>query len=303
MRLPSVPNPLSTWPVDLLRERSSRALFELVAGPGGDQAQQRIHATPGPRWFEDGSPIRRVHGDTSMYVGGVRALLLQMLHPLAMAAVADFSDFRGDPWGRLARTSTFLAETTFGAADDAERAVRIVRAVHRKVQGTAPDGRPYRADDPHLLTWVHVAEVDSFLSAHQTFGARPLSETEADEYITQAGEVALRLGAKDVPGSQAELAATLDRYRPELAVTPAAREASRFLLLQAPVPLLARGPYGVLVSAAVGALPGWARAELGLGALHLLDSSVGRVGGHVAVRGLRWISPTAPVPEPVPVLH
>ncbi len=238
-----------------------------------------------------------------MYVGGVRALLLQMLHPLAMAAVADFSDFRGDPWGRLARTSTFLAETTFGAADDAERAVRIVRAVHRKVKGTAPDGRAYRADDPHLLRWVHVAELDSFLSAHQTFGAQPLNEIEADEYVVQAGEVALRLGARDVPGSHAELVAALAGYRSELVATPAARDAARFLLLQAPVPLLARAPYAVLMSAAVGALPGWARAELGLGALHLLDSPLGRVGGHVAVRGLRWISPAAPVPEAVPVLH
>jgi len=119
----------------------------------------------------------------------------------------------------------------------------------------------------------------------------------------QAGEVALRLGAEDVPGSRAELVAALDGYRSELVATPAARDAARFLLLQAPVPLLARGPYAVLMSAAVGALPGWARAELGLGALQLLDSPLGRVGGHVAVRGLRWISPAAPVPEPVPVLH
>ena len=135
-----------------LRARLSDGLFAMVAGPDGPAARERIHTTPGPRWFPPGSPIQRVHGDTSMYIGGLRALLLQSLHPLAMAAVDDFSDFRHDVWGRLARTSTFLAETTFAAAPDAERAVAVVRAVHRHIAGTAPDGRPYRADDPHLLT-------------------------------------------------------------------------------------------------------------------------------------------------------
>ena len=106
-----------------------------------------------------------------MFVGGLRALLLQSLHPLAMAGVAEHSDYRGDPWGRLQRTSTFLAVTTFGTAADAQRAVDKVRGIHRRVHGIAPDGRPYRADDPHLLEWVHIAEVDSFLLAHRLYGA------------------------------------------------------------------------------------------------------------------------------------
>ena len=111
-----------------------------------------------------------------MFIGGIRALLLQSLHPLAMAAVAQHSDYRGDPWGRLQRTSYFLAVTTFGQASDAREAIARVKAVHRHVTGTAPDGRPYAASDPHLLTWVHIAEADSFLRAHTRFGAEPLDQ-------------------------------------------------------------------------------------------------------------------------------
>lgn len=155
-----------------------------------------------------------------MYVGGIRALLLQSLHPLAMAGVDDFSDFRTDVWGRLARTSTFLADTTFGTAEHAERAVRIVRAVHKRIVGTAPDGRPYAASDPHLLTWVHVAEVDSFLTAHQAFGAHPLTVAECDTYVEQASLVATKLGASDVPTSRAALAACLEAFRPSSSRLP-----------------------------------------------------------------------------------
>ncbi len=162
------------------RRRVGTALFLRVAGPDGLESRERIHGTPGPRWFAPDAAIRRVHGDASMFVGGLRALLLQSLHPAAMAGVAGHSGYRGDPWGRLARTSTFLAVTAFGTADDAQAAVDRVRAVHARVRGRTPDGQPYRADDPDLLRWVHVAEVDSFLRAHQRFGRRPLDPGGAD---------------------------------------------------------------------------------------------------------------------------
>src|SRR3954465_9027560 len=116
-----------------------------------------------------------------MFIGGLRALLLQSLHPLAMAGVAGHSGYRGDPWGRLQRTSYFLAVTTFGLASDAEATVARVKGIPRRVHGVAPDGRPYAASDPHLLKWVHVAEVDSFLRTHQRYGAAPLSPADADD--------------------------------------------------------------------------------------------------------------------------
>src|SRR3990170_2901596 len=143
-----------------LRGRLGHELFLRVAGPDGPRHRDRIHGRPGPRWFEAGSPITRVHGDASMFIGGIRALLLQTPHPPAMRAVSEHSGFRGDMWGRLHRTSTFLAVTTFGTAADAERAVSAVRRIHERVTGTLPDGTPYAASDPHLLKWVHIAEID-----------------------------------------------------------------------------------------------------------------------------------------------
>jgi uncharacterized protein (DUF2236 family) len=263
-------------------------LFERVAGPEGPQRRDRVHDSEGPRWFPEGSPIQRVHGDASMFVGGIRALLLQSLHPLAMAGVADHSGFQGDPWGRLQRTSYFLAVTTFGTAADAERMVTAVRKVHERVVGTAPDGRPYAASDPHLLRWVHVAEIDSFLTAHQRYGAAPLDETDRDTYVAQSARVAEALGVDDPPRTEAELGDQLAAYRPELASTPAAREAARFLLLNPPLPMLARAPYGGLAAAAVSTLPLWARRKLLLPYLPVTERVLVRTTGTALTRTIRW---------------
>ncbi|TFV99517.1 DUF2236 domain-containing protein, partial [Brevundimonas sp. S30B] len=178
-----------------------------------------------------------VHSDAAMFVGGMRALLLQSLHPLAMAAVDQHSGYRGDPWGRLQRTSTFLAETTFGTIEDADRAIAIVRSVHDRITGIAPDGRPYAASDPHLIRWVHVAEIDSFLRAHDRYGARPLDAAGRDAYVAETAHVARGLGAVDVPETVAELDEMMRAYRPELKGTREARRAARFILIHPPVPL------------------------------------------------------------------
>ena len=274
--------------LDRLRDRLGRGLFAMVAGEDGPQKRERIHLTPGPRWFGPDRPIRRVHADASMFVGGLRALLLQSLHPLAMAGVAEHSDYRGDPWGRLQNTSTFLAVTTFGTADDAQRAVDRVRGIHRRVHGVAPDGRPYRADDPHLLEWVHIAEVDSFLLAHQRYGAEPLDQAGRDDYVADTARVATALGVIDPPRTEAELAERIASFRSELRGTDAARDAARFLLITPPLPLLARGPYGVLSATAVSMLPAWARLPLRLPYLPPVEATAIRLSGRVLVGGIRW---------------
>lgn len=281
--------PLGLGPdLDKVRQRLGQGLFAMVAGPDGPENRTRIHTTPGPRWFAEDRPIRRVHADASMFVGGLRALLLQSLHPLAMAGVAQHSDYRGDPWGRLQRTSTFLAVTTFGTASDAQRAVDRVRGIHRRVQGIAPDGRPYRAGDPHLLEWVHIAEVDSFLLAHQRYGAAPLDQDGRDAYVADTARTALALGVPDPPRTEAELAARIAAYRSELRSTEAAREAARFLLLTPPLPMLARMPYGVLAATSVSMLPGWARLPLRLPYLPPVESTAIRLAGRVLVGAIRW---------------
>lgn len=292
--------PLSL-PVDLdlatVRERLGQGIFAMVAGPEGPQRRERIHGAPGPRWFGPDRPIREVHADASMFVGGLRALLLQSLHPLAMAGVAEHSDYRGDPWGRLQRTSGFLAVTTFGAADDAQRAVDKVRGIHRRVHGVAPDGRPYRADDPHLLEWVHIAEIDSFLLAHRRYGDKPLDQAGRDGYVADTARVATALGVLNPPRTEAELRARIDAFRPELRSTPAARDAARFLLLTPPLPLLTRAPYGVVAATAVSMLPSWARLPLRLPYLPPVEATAIRVAGRALVGGIRWAMGSQPLPE------
>ncbi|CAM5261461.1 oxygenase MpaB family protein [Streptomyces griseomycini] len=279
-----------------LRGRIGRAIFSRVAGPDGPDNRARIHGTPGPRWFGPERPVRRVHGDASMFIGGLSALLLQSLHPLAMAAVAGHSGFRGDPWGRLQRTSTFLAVTTYGTADSAQRAVDRVRAVHETVRGTTADGEEYRAADPHLLCWVHTAEVDCFLRAHQRYGARPLDDEGCDGYVADMARVATALGVPDPPVNRAELAERLTSYRAELRATPEARSTARFLLLDPPVPLLARLPYGVLAANAVSLLPTWASRALRLPRVPPVEGVCVRPLGAAVTAGIRWA--LAPARDP-----
>ncbi|MET8678829.1 oxygenase MpaB family protein [Streptomyces sp. NPDC004647] len=286
---------LSAPTVSDLRERLGGSLFTRVAGPAGTDNRARIHDTPGPRWFGPDRPIRTVHGDASMFIGGLRALLLQSLHPLAMAAVAAHSGYRGDPWGRLQRTSTFLAVTTYGTADDAQQAVDRVRAVHARVKGTTGAGETYHAADPHLLAWVHVAEVDSFLCAHKRYGAHPLDAAGCDAYVADTARVAAALGVIDPPRDQAELADRLATYRPELRATQEAREAARFILLRPPLPFAARAPYAVLAANAVSTLPLWARKPLRLPYLPGVEETCVRLAGHALTRTIRWVMTPPPV--------
>ena len=230
-----------------------------------------------------------------MFVGGIRALLLQSLHPLAMAAVAEHSDYRGDPWGRLQRTSYFLAVTTFGRAGDAQQAIARIRAIHQRVTGTAPDGRPYAASDPHLLTWVHIAETDSFLRAHSSFGSRPLDQAGRDGYVADMARIGAELGVPDPPRTEAELAEPDPRL-------PARAGRHR------------RGPRGGPVPAAAPPAPddrpgsvrgagrgrGLAAARMGPAPLYLprlpvTETVLVRPAGQAMVHAIRWAI-TAPRP-------
>jgi uncharacterized protein (DUF2236 family) len=275
--------------IGALRQSMSDSLFSLVAGEEGPANRERIHDRPGPRWFAEDRPIRQVHADASMFVGGLSALLLQSLHPLAMAAVDAHSGFRGDPWGRLQRTSTFLAITTYGTTDDAKAAVARVRAVHRSVHGISPDGRRYRACDPHLLLWVHVAEADSFLRAYQRYGAHPLDQDARDGYVADMAQVAARLGAQSPPTTEADLRLQLEAFRPEIRSTPQSRAAARFLLLNPPVSWQLRPAYAVLAAAAVELLPRWARMPLRVPYVPVVEPTVVRTAGQVLTTGLRFV--------------
>lgn len=267
-----------------------RAAVELRRRVAGEDAQRRadgIWGKSGERWFTAQDPIWRVHMDASMFVGGIRALLLQSLHPLAMAGVDEHSSYRDDPWGRLQQTSYFISTTTFGTVPDAERLLAKIRGIHRRVRGTF-DGVPYRADDPALLTWVHAAEADSFLTAYQSFGAAPLSPAQADTYVAQISSVSGRLGFADAPTTVAELRRTLASYRPQLRCTPAASAALRFIVREPPLSLAARPGYLMLVAGAIGTLPPYARDLLGIRLPPGGTRTLRAVGG-VGARGVRWL--------------
>ena len=214
--------------------------------------------------FGPDSVTWRVHADPSMLVGGLRSLLIQALHPLAMAGVDQHSDYRVDPWGRLQRTTEYVMTTTFDDTASAERAGAVVRAIHRRVRGTDPvTGRPYRASDPELLAWVHNVEVHSFLTAFRRYGAA-LSPADADRYVAEMSRVAPLVGLPQdvVPRTTAELSEALRAVR-DLQATPAAREGLR-MIMAPPMPLPLRPLYAVPAAAAVGLVPRHLRAMYGL---------------------------------------
>jgi uncharacterized protein (DUF2236 family) len=212
-----------------------------------------------PGLFGPDSVTWRVHADVSMFVGGITALMLQTLHPLAAAGVADHSRFREEPLRRLSRTGSFVAATTYAATPVAESVITAVRRVHETVRGVTPDGRPYAANDPELLRWVHAAEVTSFLRAYRRYAPFPLRSGDIDRYYAEAAVVARKLGATDVPTSREEMHDYLVALRPELVATPQARELFWFISHPVNRDPVTKAVHGLLIQASIGLLPGWAR--------------------------------------------
>ncbi|MFA1590850.1 oxygenase MpaB family protein [Serratia nevei] len=234
-----------------------------------------------PGLFGPRSIIWQVHRDfTSMLCGGVSALLLQMLHPLALAGVWDHSNFREDMIGRLRRTSQFVSVTTFGPTAEAERLIAKVKAIHLRVTGVGSDGTPYAASDPALLTWVHVAESSRFLASHLRYRNPHLSRDLQDQYYREAARVAAALGATAIPQSCAEVEEYLQAMRPQLVCDERTQEVAR-ILLKAPAPsALARPLGGVVMQAGIDLLPDWAQRQFGFhpGALRRLLVRTGAAG-------------------------
>jgi uncharacterized protein (DUF2236 family) len=230
----------------------------------------------------------RVHGDvTSMMVGGVSGLLLQMLHPAVLAGVWDHSNFRNDMHGRLRRTARFIALTTYGARADAEAAIARVRGIHDHVRGTLPDGSTYTANDPRLLAWVHVTEATSFLGAWIRYAEPDMPAADQDRYFAEMGQVALALGADPIPHSRVEARALINAMRPAMVCDARTREVARLVLTQ-PAPNRMAEPLQMLtMQAAVDLLPEWARRMHGLPA-PILSRPLVRAGTLGIARTLRW---------------
>ena len=272
---------------EYIRTRIRAQVLEVVHG--GDMHLERYTGPPGdPGVLGPGSVAWRVHAEPAgMLPGGFAALMLQSLHPLAMAGVDEHSDFRTDPIGRLNRTARYVTTTTFGSTREAEASFAKVRRIHTYVHGTASDGRPSRADDPDLLTWVHTAESWCFLAGYQAYAAERLSPADCDRYFAEVAVLAERLGAADPPRSAAEIEAYLDRVRPELHATPAALAALGFLRgfgRSAQERLATK----ILMNGGISLLPDWAREQLGVHRPALVRAGLDRPAARLVGGLLMW---------------
>jgi uncharacterized protein (DUF2236 family) len=266
-----------------------RAIASRVVGVFNDRARGEAPVVRSPEsLFPEGSIVRRVHGDvTSMMIGGVSGLLLQMLHPAVLAGVWDHSNFRADMHGRLRRTARFISTTTYGHRDDAQALIARVRRIHDQVTGVLPDGRPYAANDPALLAWVHATETTSFLAAWRRYGDPAMSAADQDCYFAEMARIGEALGANPVPRSRAEARQVIEAMRPQLLVDERTREVAKLVLNQ-PAPSLAARPVMALVmQAGVDLLPAWARRIHGLRGATLRAPLV-RTGAFGVAQTLRW---------------
>lgn len=274
----------SGGPVEFLRQKlvgRVRATFNDVEG-----GEQPIPVSDEALFARD-TPIRMVHADVvGMMVGGIRGLLLQMLHPHALQGVLDHSNFRSDMHGRLRRTARFIAVTTFGHRDEASAAIGRVNRIHASVTGTLPNGTPYSATNPGTLAWVHVAEATSFLAAYKRFVKPAMPLADQDEYFRQFAVIARMLGADPVPESVAEAEAIFRELRSDLRASPAACEIAQLVLTQRPQgtpPAVQQ----LLGTSAVDLLPPFARSMLGLRRSGI-EGLAARAATFGAGKTLRW---------------
>jgi uncharacterized protein (DUF2236 family) len=253
-------------PLDSAADLIATGFRRLVSGDPDGQPEwvRQLEYGSDTGYFGPGSAPWAVHGSLPTLVGGVRALLVQALHPAALAGVQEHSRYEEDALGRLAGTTQWLTVVTFGDTAQADRECARVRGLHRRVRGTYDaDGveRPYSASDPDLLRWVHVAFTDSFLATHRVWGG-PIPGGE-DAYVREWAKAGELVGVVDPPRSVAELDAQMADFGAVLRRTEASDRTVRFIR-QPPLPLPARPPYGVFFSGAVATLPAEQRQLLGL---------------------------------------
>ncbi len=238
------------------------ALGPLGTDPSTFQPRPEEMGDPG--WFGPDSVAWRVHADHSLLVAGIAAFTLQALHPLAMAGVAEHSAFSEDFLGRTRRTGEFVQGVVYGSSTEAERLCTMVRKVHERVVGVAPDGRPYAANDPDLLHWVHISEYLAIAAANRRFAVAPMSVRELDRYIQEVARVGTGTGVVDPPRTWAGINEALEHHRPRLAVGEYAAAGVSFLDNPPIIPGPAKPIWNALWAGAVACLPPVARQLLRL---------------------------------------
>ena len=251
--------------------------------------QMRLEREPGdPGLFGPGSVAWTVHADfAAMMMGGVAALLTQMLHPGALAGVWDHSDWAHNPAGRLKRTAQFVAATTYAGLPQADAQIARVRAIHDHVAGTLPDGTPYSANDPALLTWVHVAEADCFLRANLAYREPGMPGARQDRYLAEMAVLARRMGATDVPESRRAMAAYFRDVRPQLRYDERTQAVATALLEQPATNGATAGVQAVLLQAGIALMQPWAATLHGRATTALRRPAI-QFGAGATAEVLRW---------------
>lgn len=272
--------------MDGIRRSIEKQVHQLIGFGSGEVDLDRPVGDHG--LFGPSSVTWRIHSDfTTMMIGGLSALLLQMLHPLVLAGVWDHSNFRDDPFGRLRRTAQFVSGTTYGSTQQALVFIDRINGIHSHVQGLLPDGTAYSARDPALLTWVHVASVSCFLRAHVRYRDACLTYADQDLYLAEMSQIARRLGAPSVPVTLSEIDSYLATLRPLLRVDKRTREVARTLLGPRAVRPGAMLFQSVASRAAIDLLPGWAARMHGF-AMPGPERLLVRGGAQGAAAVLRW---------------
>jgi len=274
---------ITTWVRSVSTRTRQRASVAIRRTAGLTKGPPPRCNDPAEAYSEVGGVARLVHGDLpSMLIGGLGSLFFQMLHPYAMAGVADHSRYQDDPLGRLLQTANFISATTYGSKEQARDAIDRVLNVHRFVHGVADDGHPYDANDPHLLLWVHCAEISMFLSGYQRFGAQSLSDDEADQYVREMVPLASDLGVIDAPTTVAQLNAAVLSFRPELRLSAAGAVARDFIAHGVMKSRSQRFTYRLLVLSAWSLLAPWTQELLGVRTNKVVDRLVIRPSTKVA---------------------
>jgi uncharacterized protein (DUF2236 family) len=262
----------------------------LRAVTGAHASLEDFTIPPGdPGLFGPESMAWRVHAHFSaMMVGGLSSLMVQALHPRALAAVWDHSDFRRNLRGRLGRTAYFVAATTYGGRQQAMRTIERVNAIHAHAVGTDLQGRPYAANEPALIRWVHLVEVTAFLAAFQHLSKKPLSPQECDRYIAEMTQIGHLLGAVDLPQTlQATEQALLD-FQGELMFDTRAQEIMR-VIQSYPADVVDR-PFMVLVlQAAFDVMPDWALRLTGRCRSCAVQQQVTRLALRLGAEPVQWM--------------
>jgi len=276
---------LRDWAAQCLGTR-----LQAVTGSGPAMRLEAFEQPLGdPGLFGPNSVAWRVHAHfTAMMVGGLSSLMVQALHPRALAAVWDHSDFQGNLKGRLGRTAWFVASTTYGGRAMAEQAIARVNAIHARVQGADLQGRPYVANAPELVAWVHGAEVSAFWAAYQHLALQPLSPAQGDAYVQEMRQVGHALGAQDLPATLSETQEALRRYGPELRHDARAQHIVR-LIEAYPVDPWDRPFMAAVLRAAFDVMPDWALHCMGRTRACAAQRQLTRRALQLAQQPVQWL--------------